>query len=66
MTSARAYRPGRLPHEAIAELQRCIGTDFDAASVAALVNALPRLPAASAAFDPMAFQWAVATPGQAS
>jgi putative nucleotidyltransferase with HDIG domain len=66
MTSARAYRRGRLPHEAIAELQRCIGTDFDAESVAALVHAVPRLPAASAGFNPMGFQWAVTPPGQAS
>jgi putative nucleotidyltransferase with HDIG domain len=66
MTSARAYRPGRLPHEAIAELQRCIGTDFDAASVSALVRAVPRLPAASARFDPMGFQWAVAARDRAS
>jgi putative nucleotidyltransferase with HDIG domain len=66
MTSARAYRPGRLPHEAIAELQRGIGTDFDAASVSALVHALPRLPAASAGFDPMGFQWAVAPRDRAS
>jgi putative nucleotidyltransferase with HDIG domain len=58
MTSARAYRPGRLPQEALGELQRCIGTDFDRASVEALVTSLPRLPAASAGFDPAAFQWA--------
>jgi putative nucleotidyltransferase with HDIG domain len=61
MTSARAYRPGRSPHEAIAELQRCIGTDFDQASVDALITSLPRLPAASAGFDPAAFQWAAPT-----
>ena len=29
MTSARAYRSGRIPVEAIAELRRCVGTDFD-------------------------------------
>jgi putative nucleotidyltransferase with HDIG domain len=57
MTSARAYRPGRSPHEALNELHRCIGTDFDRAAVEALVRALPRLPAASAGFDPAAFQW---------
>jgi putative nucleotidyltransferase with HDIG domain len=56
MTTARAYRPGRLPHEAIAELQRCAGTAFDSASVNALAEALPRLPAAFAAFDATAFQ----------
>ena len=43
MTSARAYRSGRIPVEAIAELRRCVGTDFDAASVDALIAALPRL-----------------------
>jgi putative nucleotidyltransferase with HDIG domain len=64
MTSARAYRPARPPHEAIAELQRCVGTDFDKASVDALVASLPRLgplPAASAGFDPAAFQWPATT-----
>jgi putative nucleotidyltransferase with HDIG domain len=43
MTSARAYRSGRIPVEAIAELRRCVGTDFDGPSVEALVAALPRL-----------------------
>ena len=43
MTSARAYRSGRIPVEAIAELRKCVGTDFDAASVEALIAALPRL-----------------------
>jgi putative nucleotidyltransferase with HDIG domain len=57
ITSARAYRPGRLPHEAIAELRRGAGYDFDALSVQALVKALPRLPALQASFDPMAFQF---------
>ena len=37
MTSARAYRAARLPVEAIAELRRCTGTDFDGPSVEALV-----------------------------
>jgi len=58
MTSARAYRPGRLPAEAIAELRRCVGTDFDGDAVEALVAALPRLAGAPAALDPSAFQWA--------
>jgi putative nucleotidyltransferase with HDIG domain len=66
MTSARAYRPARPPQEAIAELERCVGADFDPASVAALIHALPRLPAASAGFDPMAFQWAVASASHTS
>jgi HD-GYP domain-containing protein (c-di-GMP phosphodiesterase class II) len=66
MTSARAYRSGRLPHEAIADLHRCVGTDFDRASVEALVASLPRLPAASAGFDPAAFQCAATTRTHAS
>jgi putative nucleotidyltransferase with HDIG domain len=47
MTSARAYRSGRIPVEAIAELRRCVGTDFDGPAVEALIAALPRLVAAS-------------------
>jgi len=43
MTSARGYRSGRLPVEAVAELRRCIGTDFDGPAVEALVAPLPRL-----------------------
>ena len=58
MTTARAYRPGRLPHEAMKELQGLVGTDFDADAVAALARAMPRVPAAYAGFDPTAFQWA--------
>ena len=58
MTSARAYRPGRLPVEAIAELRRCIGTDFDAQSVEALIAALPRLVGGSDTVDPKVVQWA--------
>jgi putative nucleotidyltransferase with HDIG domain len=49
MTTARAYRPARLPQEALAELHRCSGTDFDPASVEALVRALGIRPLASAA-----------------
>ena len=41
MTSARAYRPAREPAEAIAELQRHVGTQFDPVSVEALLTALP-------------------------
>jgi putative nucleotidyltransferase with HDIG domain len=65
MTSARAYRPARSPQEAIAELQRCTGTDFDQTSVDALIVSLPRLgplPAASAGLDRAAFQWPATTP----
>ena len=58
MTSARAYRPGRLPGEAIAELRRCAGTDFDGEAVEALVAALPRLAGAPPPLDPAVFQWA--------
>ena len=41
MTSARAYRPARGAAEAIAELQRYTGTQFDPVSVEALLAALP-------------------------
>ena len=64
MTTARAYRPGRLPHEAMKELQSLVGTDFDADAVAALATAMPRVPAAYAGFDPTAFQWAAQHRGQ--
>jgi putative nucleotidyltransferase with HDIG domain len=57
MTSARAYRSGRIPVEAIAELRRCTGTDFDGAAVEALIAALPRLVAASEPIDPKAYLW---------
>jgi putative nucleotidyltransferase with HDIG domain len=59
MTSARAYRPARLPHEALTELHQCAGADFDRPCVDALVSALPTLPASSASFDPTAFQFPV-------
>jgi len=58
ITSARAYRTGRIAVEAIAELRRCAGTDFDGRSVDALIAALPRLVAASDPIDSKAFQWA--------
>jgi putative nucleotidyltransferase with HDIG domain len=41
ITSARAYRPARGTAEAIAELQRCAGTEFDPVPVEALVAVLP-------------------------
>ena len=41
ITSARAYRPARGAAEAVAELQRYAGTQFDPASVNALCIALP-------------------------
>jgi putative nucleotidyltransferase with HDIG domain len=58
MTSARAYRAARLPVEAIAELRRGAGTDFDGPSVEALVVAVPRIVGALAPLDLSAFQWA--------
>jgi putative nucleotidyltransferase with HDIG domain len=66
ITSARAYRPGRLPQEAVAEITRGMGTDFDAPSVQALVRALPRVAASRANFDPLAFQFPVAANRHAS
>jgi putative nucleotidyltransferase with HDIG domain len=41
MTSARAYRPARARAEAVSELQRNTTTQFDQASVDALLAALP-------------------------
>jgi putative nucleotidyltransferase with HDIG domain len=41
MTSARAYRPARGRSEAVSELQRHMGTQFDQVSVEALLEALP-------------------------
>ena len=43
MTSARAYRPARARAEALAELKRHAGTQFDSACVAALVSVEPTL-----------------------
>lgn len=37
MISARAYRPARTPDEALAELERCAGTQFDPTVVRVLV-----------------------------
>jgi putative nucleotidyltransferase with HDIG domain len=51
MTSARAYRPARLPQDAIAELRQGVGTDFDGEAVQALIDVLPRLPVLSASFE---------------
>ncbi|HEV8345324.1 MAG TPA: HD domain-containing phosphohydrolase [Vicinamibacterales bacterium] len=41
MTSARAYRRARPSREALRELWRCAGSEFDAEIVGALANALP-------------------------
>ena len=43
MTSARAYRPARTAAEALRELWRCAGTQFDAEVVRALASALPAI-----------------------
>ena len=43
MTTARAYRAARPAAEALAELWRHAGTDFDLPSLQALVSVLPRL-----------------------
>ena len=40
MTSTRSYRRGRPIHEAVAELERCAGSQFDPVMVAALARAL--------------------------
>jgi putative nucleotidyltransferase with HDIG domain len=57
MTSARAYRPARLPIEAIAELRNGSGTDFDSVAVEALVAALVRLASARDGSDLAEVQW---------
>jgi putative two-component system response regulator len=41
ITSARAYRAARSTEEALRELWRCAGTEYDAEIVGALVAALP-------------------------
>jgi hypothetical protein len=40
MTTTRSYRGARTAEDALAELQRCSGSQFDPAMVAALVSAL--------------------------
>ena len=47
MTSARAYRPARGAAEALHELWRCAGTQFDAEVVQAFAAALPTIEVAS-------------------
>lgn len=42
MTSGRAYRSAKTRTEAVEELKRCSGTDFDPAVVSALLSALAR------------------------
>ena len=48
MTSARAYRPARSTAEALRELWRCAGAEFDAEVVQALAGALPSVELSSA------------------
>jgi putative nucleotidyltransferase with HDIG domain len=48
MTSARAYRPARSTAEALRELWRCAGAEFDAEVVQALAGALPSIELSSA------------------
>ena len=43
MTSARAYRPARGAAEALRELWRCAGSQFDAEVVQAMAAALPSI-----------------------
>jgi diguanylate cyclase (GGDEF)-like protein len=43
MLTARVYAPARSPEDALAELRRCAGTQFDPAVVAAFERALPRI-----------------------
>ena len=57
MTSGRAYRSARLPFEAVAELRRCIGTDFDDESVEALSSALTRLAGGHELAEPAEPPW---------
>jgi two-component system, cell cycle response regulator len=45
MTSGRPYRPAVTPEEALAELRRCAGTQFDPAVVAAFLAELGARPA---------------------
>lgn len=44
MTTTRAYRPSRSPAEAVAELHRCTGSQFDGTAVAGFLAAFPDLP----------------------
>jgi putative two-component system response regulator len=41
MTTNRAYRPSRMPADAVQELQRCAGTHFDPDVVTAFMRAFP-------------------------
>jgi len=51
ITSARAYRAARPGNEALRELWRCAGTEFDAEIVGALAGALRGTQPAAAVVD---------------
>jgi HD-GYP domain-containing protein (c-di-GMP phosphodiesterase class II) len=44
ITSDRTYKKGRAPEEAMAELERCAGSQFDAELVQLFVERLRKLP----------------------
>ena len=46
MTNARPYRPARRTSEALAELRRCAGTQFDSEVVEALADVVADSPPA--------------------
>ena len=52
MTSVRAYRPAWGSGEAVHELWRCAGTQFDAEVVQALVHALPSIGSSTTTSEP--------------
>jgi putative nucleotidyltransferase with HDIG domain len=52
MSSARAYRPARSASEALKELWRCAGTQFDAEVVQALAQTIPTFRLEDHRFDP--------------
>jgi putative nucleotidyltransferase with HDIG domain len=54
ITSARAYRPARGSGDALAELWKCAGAQFDAEVVQALAAALPYISAQTPAAEPVA------------
>ena len=60
MTSARAYRPARSGAEALRELWRCAGSQFDAEVVQALASAMPAIELAPV--DDMKTLTAIAAP----
>jgi HD-GYP domain-containing protein (c-di-GMP phosphodiesterase class II) len=61
MTSARPYRLPRPPPEAVAELRRCSGSQFDPSVVSALIERLEGGPTPTRLGDPTAFLGVVHT-----